>query len=130
MKNLEQDVFRKLYSALSEDNQKVVERLLNGLGAKRLKKERRRLNRLALNAYKRGVPLGDDEGRAAAGGAVGESLFRGRGTSGGRGKRGGFEPPLFDSLIARNIVGEILTDRRWQSPPFPRWRRLSGTRSR
>lgn len=87
MKNLEQDVFRKLYSALSEDNQKVVERLLNGLGAKRLKKERRRLNRLALNAYKRGVPLGDDEAvRRQA--ALLENLFSGGGEPPGEGEKG------------------------------------------
>ena len=87
MKNLEQNVFHELYSALSEDNQEAVKRLLNGLGAERLKKERRKLNRLALNAYKRGVPLGDDEAvRRQA--ALLENLFSGGGEAPGEGERG------------------------------------------
>lgn len=87
MGELENNTFRELYSALSEDNQKVVERLLNGLGAERLKKARRRLNRLALNAYKRGVPLGDDEAvRRQA--ALVEKFLSGGGEPPGEGERG------------------------------------------
>ena len=84
---MENNTFRELYSALSEDNQEAVKRLLNGLGAERLKKERRKLNRLALNAYKRGVPLGDDEAvRRQA--ALLDNLLSGGGEAPGEGERG------------------------------------------
>ena len=39
---MENNAFHELYSALSEDNQEAVKRLLDGLGAEQLKKERRK----------------------------------------------------------------------------------------